>query len=328
MDISDELNTLVQKIINEGKEFKLNTREFLYHFGYEKRTKGNRARIDNFLETNNLETEPLYYDTWIDGEIILRHKQKAKSKISKDAFVKISILPSANKQPITVTRDAKLSEAVTLMMMNNYSQLPVMSNPRSVAGFITWESIGIGISNGKQSDDVKDYLDTKFKILDSDTSLLEAIKLVIKEDVVLVQKKDKSLGGIVTIADISEHFVSMTEPFLLLERIETQIRILLDDKFLIEDVKNICCQEGDKSKIEYIDDLTFGDYIRLIQNGDNWSKLNLKIERKPFINQLDKVRQIRNDIMHFDAEGITSEQKQDLINMSEFLTKLLLHIPS
>lgn len=206
------------------------------------------------------------------------------------------------------------------MMMHNFSQLPVMSNPKSVAGLITWETIGIGITNGNESIDVKDFLKTKVVILDLDTPLLEAIKTVIKEEIVLVQKRDKSLSGIVTITDISSQFFTLTEPFLLLEKIENLIRLLLDEKFLLEDLKSVCTEED---QAEFIDDLTFGQYIRLIENEENFKKLNLNIERVPFIKQLDKIRLIRNDIMHFDPEGITPDQREDLINMSNFLTELI-----
>ena len=199
-----------------------------------------------------------------------------------------------------------------------------MSNPRSVAGFITWETIGIGITNGNQSIEVKDYLKDRVIILDLDTPLLEAIKTVIKEEIVLVQKKDKTLSGIVTITDISSQFFTLTEPFLLLEKIENLVRLLLDDKFLVEEIKELCEDEDHNSDfIEFIDDLTFGQYIRLIEKEENWLKLNLRIERVPFIKQLNKVREIRNDIMHFDPEGISEDQREDLINMSNFLTELI-----
>ena len=314
MNIKDEFSEMVREITtNKEKTFNITTRDLLGYFYYEKRSSGNTARIDEFLKEKNLETEPNYQETWIDGEITLKYKETAKSKLS--------ILPSANNIPITITRDAKISEAITLMMMKKFSQLPVMSNPRSVAGFISWETLAIGISNGNTSSDVKDYLKTDFTILPKDTPLLEAIKIVIKEEVVLVQEKNKSLCGIVTIADISSQFFSLTEPFLLLERIENLIRLLLDDKFLIEDIKGICQQGEEEPK--FIDDLTFGQYIRLIENEDGWNKLGLKIERKLFIKQLDEIRKTRNDIMHFDTDGITDSQRNDLVNMAHFLTELV-----
>ncbi len=320
MDVKANFLEIVEEIKkNKEKEFEMTPRELLSYFSYEKRTNGNNARINEFLDKNNLRTEPHYADGWIDGDIILKHKERAKSKSGSDPIAKIGILPSANKPPITINRNAKLSEAVTLMMMHNYSQLPVMNN-KSVEGLITWETIGIGITNNNNSTDVKDFLKKDTLILDLDTPLLEAIKIVIKEEVVLVQKKDKTLSGIITITDISSQFFTLTEPFLLLEKIENLIRLLLNEKFLVEDLKSICQED---EKIEFIDDLTFGQYIRLIEKEENWKKLNLNIERVPFIKQLDKIRLIRNDIMHFDPEGITSEQRTDLNNMASFLTEII-----
>lgn len=322
MNIRDDFKEIVKEIQENSKEFSMSTRDFLGYFHCEKRTKGNKARIDKFLEENHLETSPDYTNSWIDGDIVLKHKAKAKSKSKSDAIQRISILPSANKPPVTIPRDAKLSDAITQMMLHNYSQLPVMSNPRSIAGFITWETIGYGITNGNQSNEVKDFLENNVTILDLDTPLLEAIKTVIDKDFVLVQKKDKTLSGIVTIADISTQFLVLTEPFLLLEQIENLIRLLLDEKFLVDDIKSFCTDEELENDIEYIDDLTFGQYIRLIEKPENWEKLNLKIERAPFIKQLDRIREIRNDIMHFDPEGITNDQKMALVNMAKFLTEI------
>lgn len=206
------------------------------------------------------------------------------------------------------------------MMMHSYSQLPVLSNPKSIVGFITWESIGYAITNGESSEDAKDYIDLEYTILKYDTPLLKAIKTVIEKEYVIVQKKDKSISGIITLADVSSQFLTLTEPFLILEEIENLIRLLLNDKFLIQELIDFCQNENDDKGIESIDDLTFGQYIRLIEKPENWEKLKLKIERVTFIIQLNVVREIRNDIMHFDPEGITVEQKQALINMAKFLT--------
>ena len=51
----------------------------------------------------------------------------------------------------------------------------------------------------------------------------------------------------------------------------------------------------------------------------------MKLEVHPlvFIKQLDLIREIRNDIMHFDPEGITNDQKQALVNMAKFLTEII-----
>lgn len=324
--VSDKLKNIVKEIKENDKEYKITPRDLLWFFYYEKRTKGNCFWINKFLNENQLEVVPDYNSCWIDSEIILKHKKRAKSKNVHDPIQRIKLLDSANKPPETVSRDDKLKKAITLMMMNNYSQLPVMSGSRTVVGVITWESIGYGLTNGCESEDVKNFISNEISILDYETPLLNAISTIIEEDFVLVQKPDNSISGIVTLADISEQFLTVSEPFLLLEQIENHIRQILDGKFLVKDLREFCKIGDEEREIEHIDDLNFGDYIRIIENPKYWEKLNLSVERTYFIKHLDKVREIRNDIMHFDPDGISKEQREDLVKMSKFLTDLKKYI--
>lgn len=316
----DEFLELVKEIKENDKEFEITPRELLYYFHCEKRTSGNVWYINRFLDENQLETEPNYVNGWIDGTIILKHKKKATTKNGIDPIQRIKLLPSSNNEPISIHKEAKLKDAITLMMLNNYSQLPVMNGIRNVIGYVSWDTIGCALSNGIISEDLKEYIKTDITILNYDTPILEAISIVIEKEFVLVSKNDKSITGIVTIADISNQFLLVTEPFLLLEQIENHIRQLLDKKFLIEELKSFC--QNNEKDIEFIDDLSFGDYIFILSNPQNWDKLNLKIERSYFIKHLDKIRVIRNDIMHFDPEGITKEQRKDLLKMANFLIEL------
>lgn len=325
--ICKDFEQKVEAIINEDKEFSITPRELINAFGFEKRTSGNRAFINKFLQDKKLETIPDYINAWIDGEIKLRHKKKAKSKRGADPIQRIKILAAANKEPVTIKRDANLKEATTLMMYHNYSQLPVISTPKNIVGYISWETIGSKITNGIVSDKVSDYLSKDIAILDYEKSLIEAIKVVIEKEFAVVQKSDKSISGIVTIADISEQFLTLTEPFLLLEQIENHIRQILDGKFLVVELKEFCKVEDQiEREIEHIDDLTFGDYVRIIENQTHWGKLNLPIDRVHFIQQLEKVRIIRNDIMHFNPEGITEIQREDLKKMARLLMTIIENI--
>jgi len=313
---------LVKEIKENDKEFSITPRELLNSLGCEKRTKWNLVRIDKFLEEHKLETIPNYTDSWIDGSIKLKHKKKAKSKQESDPIQRIKLLSAANNKPVSLSRDAKLKEVITLMMLHNYSQLPLINNERDVIGVVTWERIGYGITNGFTSEDAKDYIVTEVSILDYETPILDAVSIIIENEFSLIRKSDKTICGIVTIADISSQFHNVTEPFLLLEQIENNIRQILDGKFLIDELRVFCKIDSTDRKIDYIDDLTFGDYIRLIEKPEHWEKLKLSIERSHFVKHLDKVREIRNEIMHFDPEGITKEQKSDLIKMSKFLMEI------
>lgn len=237
-----------------------------------------------------------------------------------DAIQRIKLLPAANRKPISVQRSSSLNKALTLMMIHNFSQIPVIES-RTVHGFISWETVGFAKSNGCSSEIVKDYIKKDVPLLDYEEPLLVAVEKIIEKDFALV-KKNGAITGIVTLADISEQFIIGTAPFLIIEQIENHIRNLLNGKFAVDELRNYCDDSEKKDKIEKVDDLTFGNYVRIIENRKNWERLNLSIERVPFVNQLNRVREIRNSVMHFNPDGIKAEQRTDLIKMSNFLSRL------
>jgi hypothetical protein len=61
-------------------------------------------------------------------------------------------------------------------------------------------------------------------------------------------------------------------------------------------------------------------YVRLVQNEENWSKLGLAIDRVEFARVLDRVREIRNDVMHFDPDGLDDTVRNELQNAKRLLT--------
>jgi hypothetical protein len=65
-------------------------------------------------------------------------------------------------------------------------------------------------------------------------------------------------------------------------------------------------------EIKVVDDLTFGEYIRLLQNPDRWTKLQVAVDRVLFCGDLDAIRGIRNDVTHFDPDGITDDELEKL----------------
>ena len=53
-----------------------------------------------------------------------------------------------------------------------------------------------------------------------------------------------------------------------------------------------------------------------------WNRLNLKLDRKEFVKQLDWVREKRNDVMHFDPDGVEPEDLKKLENIVGFFREL------
>ena len=51
-----------------------------------------------------------------------------------------------------------------------------------------------------------------------------------------------------------------------------------------------------------IDQFSFGDYLRAFENEGLWRQLGWSIDRSVFREQLEAIRTIRNDVMHFNPD--------------------------
>src|SRR3546814_18831361 len=76
-------------------------------------------------------------------------------------------------------------------------------------------------------------------ILEDDRSIFEAITAIVQHDFVLVRARDKTISGIVTAADLSLQFRTLTEPFLLLSEIETHVRNIVGKKFTAKELGDV-----------------------------------------------------------------------------------------
>ena len=131
--------------------------------------------------------------------------------------------------------------------------------------------------------------------------------------------KEKKIKGPVTPSDLSEEFIEQIEPYILLEQIENFIRLILHDKIILEDLLKLLTIEDENRKIESISDMTFGEYLRVIENDEMWDILKLPFVKADFTNELDEIRKIRNGVMHFHPDKISEEDLIQLRKMSKFL---------
>jgi CBS domain len=208
------------------------------------------------------------------------------------------------------------------MLANDFSQLPVMIGEREVKGVVSWSSIGSRLALGMKCAEVRECMDGPH-IISADTSLFDAITEIVKKQYVLIRDTNNKISGIVTTSDLSLEFRQLTEPFLLLAEIENHVRGLIQrGRFTTEQLRS-CCDPNDRDRvINGMFDLTFGDYIHLLEKTGLWSQLKLSIDRAIFIANLDKVREIRNDVMHFDPDGITESDLEALRKFVSFLQRL------
>lgn len=323
------LNEIAKEIKEEKKSATFTVRDFLNHFGVSRRKRHVRWWIDKWLTENGLNTAPDYKTAWIDGQIQLKEVNPGKKSkgIEREDFVeRLRILDAANNPPSFVTRNDSLTKAITIMAQNDYSQLPVMAKQeaRKVDGIISWQSIGMATTIGKEIKSVADCMVSEAEILDADYPILDAIPIVIENQVVLVQDKGNGnvISGLITITDIAEDYYSKSGPFMVLGQIEFCIRELIGDKFTADELKEVKFGD-DEREVNSVADLTFSEYIQLMRKGDNWSKLGINVDKGEFTNNLDRIREIRNEVMHFSSEPLTAEDIEQLQSTLKFLKHLI-----
>jgi CBS domain-containing protein len=338
VEVPEELRTQASAL-HSGEKPRATVRELLKWFVAERRGFNVVRRIRAALDEVGLVTWPDFEGEYIDQEVFFMNKQSfsppppppppadtsvATSLVAAapvDPTHRLGRLKAANRKPVSVTPNDSLESAITLMLTHDYSQLPVMQGDRSVKGMISWKSIGSRLALGRGCSTVLECLEPSHELRD-EASLFEAIGIIAAHDCVLVRDRENKITGLVTGADITEQFHRLAEPFLLLGEIENRVRLLIFPRFTPQELAEAKDPTDAGRVVEDVSDLTFGEYIRLLENGDRWNKLGLKIDRVKFTEQLRRIRDIRNDVMHFDPDGITEDALEDLRRFSRFLEQL------
>ncbi len=341
---TEKLIEIKQKLDNGEKIEPISVRNFLNWFwGSQRRGWWVVKVIRDNLALNGLETFPDFNSVYIDSLIEFRkiktvqeHEtinnnrepeniaDKSTDEVLNfdDPTYRISRLEAANKELIFVKPDSELSEAITLMMTHDYSQLPVMQqSKRGLKGVISWRSIGQKLAVKKSSSIVRELMEPNFQLISEETSLFKALPVIIEHDYILVKNKADEICGIVTASDLSLQFKQLTEPFLLVAEIENHVRQILVS-LSKEELEKGKDSKDENRQIDSVADLTFGEYQRICEVPEIWEKLKISIDRKIFCIELEKIRVIRNNIMHFDPDGLEAESTETLRNFVRLLQTL------
>ena len=306
---------------------RVTVREFLVWFGYAMRGSRINRHIRNKMEELDLRTVPDFESGWFGATISIELDPDAVAGIESsgepvDPTVRIGRLDTANRRPTSVKPDNPLKVAITLMQLNDFSQLPVMTNERDVKGIISWKSIGTCFSSGRECDSVRHCMDPVVREISIDAPLFDAVGDISQHGYVLVRGGNQKITGIVTASDFSEQFSELAGPFVLIGEIEGYLRRIVRRKFTREEMEEASSGSEGGHPIEGSADLTFGGYCQLLGNPDRWKKLRLSIDRGVFVKYLDAVREIRNDVMHFNPDGLDQEHKEKLRNGAMFFRNL------
>ena len=238
-----------------------------------------------------------------------------------DPTHRISKLAAANRRPTSVKPDSTLTEVATIMLEKDFSQLPVMPTEREVKGVVSWHSIGARLALGQAATLAREAMDGVVEVGLED-SIFSALPKLVDHGYVLVRGPENKIVGIVTASDLNLQFQQLSEPFLLLSEIENRIRNLIFPHFSPTELAAVKDPEDDERTVDSVDDLTFGEYVRLLEKPENWDRLSVKVDRKSFVRSLENIGRIRNEVMHFDPDNIAPPELASLRDFAQFLRRL------
>lgn len=341
----------VVELVMAGEQPTDTVRNLLRRFGFERRGYHKVRHVRKALEASGLVTDPDFNNVSIDSLITYRAltpestpevtQPSPPASFASSTGALIDAGPTSTDDPayrmrrledvtqalVSIAPDEDLRRAVTLMMSNDYSQLPVMTGARTVRGIISWRSIGRCYSLGRAPALVRDAMESEVVEIDAEVALFAAIPRIVANDYALVKRADATYW-IVTTSDLSVRFKELAEPFLLLSEIENQLRWLLDEHVSRSVLEGARDPEDESRTIESAADLTLGEIIRLLEQPVVWDRLAPRLDRVEVVKRVDEIRTIRNDVMHFDPEGVGPSDLAALRAFAQFLQDVRQWLPS
>ncbi len=330
--ITPEFQKLIEKAHKKEKGVKIKRRTILKRFAdYKRRTSSNVWRINEELGRHNLCIQPSLQNGEMDAYVRILPAKMARisedhvenyGNIEFDPIKRLSELNASKTVPVSVNPDDELSKATYLMWHHNFSQLPVMLNHKKIMGIVNWEGIAKALINGGAAATVKDVMEEEFTLLDRDMPLFQAIREIISNEVVFVQEKDRTIKGPITAHDINLEYLDQIAPFIHLEEIENMLRMLLDGKFEMQFLAE-CANYTEEDRMPHsLSDLNFSDYTFILGNERVWETIELPFHKTTFINDLHKVREIRNNVVHFRPGSLDAEDLSLLEKTSSCLQEI------
>lgn len=211
--------------------------------------------------------------------------------------------------PVRCKLGDSVAMAKTLMLLNDFSQLPVLNFEDKIIGSISWKSIGKVESTSNKKEFVDDCLE-KVVILNENDSFLESIKLIAQNEYILVSNSENKLTGIITTYDMTMFYNDFMFPYVKLGIIEDGIRNLITKRIKAELNKDIT-------------EFTFGKYVELFKKDENWNKLGFEnLDKTVFVEKLDRIREIRNTIAHYKPKGLTEQEHFEIEAFANIIEKI------
>lgn len=289
-------------------------KEILKAFGAERRGKHLIDQINSALKTKGLFSTPPIDRAEYYGSVTISKIRKGDS--TSDPFPRLKDIP-LNKL-VSVQKEDSLSKAIALMIANDYSQLPILSNSRKVDGLVSWRSIGNALNLRSREITTVSQARENVDVMDEDSLFTKAIEQVLNDECILVRGKDGTITGIVTQFDVGKKNLEISNAFLTLKDTESFVRALIqkhleDDE--LQDVRKNSPYYVPGNRIT-VSDLHFSEYVTIFSDLEYWKRFGIKLDQKTFCGILSDLVETRNAVMHYRADKAeTGDSLRKIMNL-------------
>ncbi|KQW47390.1 hypothetical protein ASC77_13055 [Nocardioides sp. Root1257] len=318
---SDPLPTSLNDLV-EAVPRVMTIRELLNYWNFRRRTARIVEEVTDDLAELGLLAVPSIAEGWIDGhvEIVAMPGQsdeasesstvpsaavnaaEASAEAVKSGSVSYSVstMDTARCDVMTVRLDDSLSVTVTKMALQDFSQVAVVDAQGRLIGAATWESIALAWMSGEPAL-VRDAMRSAPSASPED-ELLRQAEVIYQHGFVFVRDPGGVVQGIITSADLSRRFGDDHRPIVLLDEIERRLGNRINSRCSVDEMK--AAGVAIKSY-----GATFGNYVTALGKRPLWDKLEWGgLGQVEVHAQMERVRLIRNQLMHFSPDPITSEE--------------------
>lgn len=224
---------------------------------------------------------------------------------------------------LTIPPTTRASDALRLMKQHGYSQLPIL-HENDVVGVFSHRSFADGVLDlaGERRLRAEDLpvIDFAEQLTYADVTqdIGEILTPLDRDGAVLVGNSERLLG-IATPIDVLRYFYRVASAFLILQEIERGLRVLIkealpgDELFEAMDRCRASAPERPVSdQARGIEDLSFGDYVQLIGNKDNWPRVQplFGTSRELVLAKLKPINQLRNVAFHFRRDLTDADRER------------------
>lgn len=223
---------------------------------------------------------------------------------------KVSNLIENHLKLAIVKKNTVINDALAIMLMNDFSQLPVVDDEGRLIGVFSEETFVSTSYNINTKLPLKDLtVDNCMAtpvIVTPEDDIFKALDLLQSSYAVVVVKDGKPIG-ILTNYDTGHFFREISEGLIYIEDIEVLLRQYIetilntDKKMSAALIRAFGINKQDNSRpAKEFEKLDFYDHIQLITTNFNWTKFEAYFSPKDyFMDLMEKVRLIRNQLVHF-----------------------------